>query len=157
MARDQATGKSTIRAIKLTEPFKMDGQLDESIYKTYPGFDGMVQASPRYREPATEKTEIWVSFDGENIYVSAKVWDTAPPEKWIANELRRDTNQMRNNDHFGVGFDTFYDRRSGYMFYANPIGGFADYSVVDEGAPNTDWNPVWLARTGRFDGGWTVW
>lgn len=156
MARDQATGKSTIRAIKLTEPFKMDGQLDESIYKTYPGFDGMVQASPRYREPATEKTEIWVSFDGENIYVSAKVWDTAPPEKWIANELRRDTNQMRNNDHFGVGFDTFYDRRSGYMFYANPIGGFADYSVVDEGAPNTDWNPVWLARTGRFDGGWTV-
>jgi hypothetical protein len=156
MARDEASGKSTIRAIKLTEPFKMDGQLDEAFYKTYPGFEGLVQASPRYREPATEKTEIWVSFDGDNIYVSAKVWDTAPPEKWIANELRRDTNQMRQNDHFGVGFDTFYDRRSGYMFYANPIGGFADYSVVDEGAPNTDWNPVWLAKTGRFDGGWTL-
>ena len=156
MARDEESGKSTIRAIKLTEPFKMDGQLDESFYKTYPGFEGLVQASPRYREPATEKTEIWVSFDGDNIYVSAKVWDSAPPEKWIANELRRDTNQMRQNDHFGVGFDTFYDRRSGYMFYANPIGGFADYSVVDEGAPNTDWNPVWLAKTGRFEGGWTL-
>ena len=116
----------------------------------------MVQASPRYREPSTEKTEIWVSFDGDNIYVSAKVWDQAPPEKWIANELRRDTNQMRNNDHFGVGFDTFYDRRSGFMFYANPLGGFADYSVVDEGSPNTDWNPVWQAKTGRFDGGWTI-
>ena len=50
---------------------------------------------------------------------------------------------MRQNDHFGVGFDTFYDRRSGFMFYANPLGGFSDYSVVDEGAPNTDWNPVW--------------
>ena len=43
------------------------------------------------------------------------------------------------------------------MFYANPLGGFADYSVVDEGAPNTDWNPVWdvadrpLRR--RLDGG----
>ena len=156
MARDQATGKSTIRAVKLTEPLKLDGQLDESIYKTYPSFDGMVQASPRYREPSTEKTEIWVSFDSDNLYVSAKVWDSAPPEKWIANELRRDTNQMRNNDHFGVAFDTFFDRRSGYMFYANPIGGFADYSVVDEGQPNTDWNPVWLAKTGRFDGGWTI-
>ena len=156
MARDEASGKSTIRAIKLTEPFKMDGQLDESFYRTYAGFDGMVQASPRYREASTEKTEIWVSFDGDNLYVSAKVWDQAPPEKWIANELRRDTNQMRNNDHFGVGFDTFYDRRSGYMFYANPIGGFADYSVVDEGSPNTDWNPVWLAKTGRFEGGWTI-
>ena len=63
---------------------------------------------------------------------------------------------MRNNDHFGVGFDTFYDRRSGFMFYANPLGGFADYSVVDEGAPNTDWNPVWDVRTGRFEGGWTL-
>ena len=156
MARDAASGKSTIRAIRLGEPLKLDGQLDESIYQTYAGFDGMVQASPRYREPSTEKTEIWVSFDSDNIYVSAKVWDETPPEKWIANELRRDTNQMRNNDHFGVGFDTFYDRRSGYMFYANPIGGFADYSVVDEGQPNTDWNPVWQAKTGRFDGGWTI-
>ena len=95
-------------------------------------------------------------FDGDNIYVAAKCWDTAPPEKWIANELRRDTNQMRQNDHFGVGFDTFYDRRSGFMFYANPLGGFSDYSVIDEGAPNTDWNPVWDVRTGRFEGGWTV-
>jgi len=42
------------------------------------------------------------------------------------------------------------------MFYANPIGGFSDYSVVDEGAPNTDWNPVWSVKTGRFDGGWTI-
>ncbi len=63
---------------------------------------------------------------------------------------------MRNNDHFGVAFDTFYDRRSGFMFYANPLGGFADYSVVDEGSPNTDWNPVWDVKTGRFDGGWTL-
>lgn len=155
MARD-AANRSTIRAIKLSEPMKLDGQLDEGFYQKYPGFEGLLQASPVYLQASTEKTEIWVSFDGDNIYVSARVWDSAPPEKWIANELRRDTNQMRQNDHFGVGFDTFYDRRSGYMFYANPIGGFADYSVVDEGAPNTDWNPVWSAKTGRFDGGWTI-
>ena len=34
-------------------------------------------------------------FDGDNIYVAARCWDRAPPDKWIANELRRDTNQMR--------------------------------------------------------------
>ncbi len=151
-----ADGRPTIRAIKLTEPFRVDGQLDEAIYQRYPGFGGMLQASPRYGEASTEKTEIWVSFDADHIYVSARLWDQAPPDKWIANELRRDTNQMRNNDHFGVGFDTFYDRRSGFMFYSNPLGGFADYSVVDEGAPNTDWNPVWLSKSGRFDGGWTI-
>jgi hypothetical protein len=70
--------------------------------------------------------------------------------------LRRDTNQLRQNDHFGVSFDTFYDRRSGFVFYTNPLSARADYSVVDEGAPNSDWNPVWESKTGRFDGGWTV-
>ena len=156
MARDEATGKSTIRAIKLGEPFRLDGQLDESIYREAPGFGGMLQLAPRHGQPSTERTEIWVSYDAEHIYVSARCWDSAPPDRWIANELRRDTNQMRNNDHFGVGFDTFYDRRSGFMFYANPLGGFADYSIVDEGQPNSDWNPVWDVRTGRFEGGWTV-
>ena len=33
---------------------------------------------------------------------------------------------------------------------------FSDYSTIDEGQPNTDWNPVWNVRTGRFDGGWTM-
>jgi len=156
MTRDEKTFKSTVRAIKLLAPLKFDGRLDDEVYSQYAGFGGMLQVAPRYNEPSTEKTEIWVLFDGENIYISAKLYDTAPPDKWIANELRRDTNQMRQNDHFGVGFDTFYDRRSGFMFYANPLGGFADYSVIDEGSPNTDWNPVWDVKTGRFDGGWTV-
>ena len=156
MTRDEATGKSTIRAIKLREPLRFDGKLDEAVYSEAKAFGGMLQAAPRYNQPSTERTDIWVLFDGDNIYVSARCWDPAPPDKWIANELRRDTNQMRNNDHFGVGFDTFYDRRSGFMFYANPLGGFADYSIIDEGFPNTDWNPVWDVRTGRFEGGWTL-
>ena len=156
MTRDTATGKSTVRAIKLRAPLNFDGRLDDEIYGQYRGFEGMVQVAPQYLVEPTEQTEIWVMFDDANIYVAARVHDTAPPEKWIANELRRDTNQMRQNDHFGVAFDTFYDRRSGYMFYANPLGGFADYSVVDEGQPNTDWNPVWNVKTGRFDGGWTL-
>ena len=156
MARDEETGKSTIRAVKLNEPLRFDGRLDDAVYEQFAGFGGMLQVAPRYNQPSTERTEIWVLFDGDNIYVAARCWDDAAPDKWIANELRRDTNQMRNNDHFGVGFDTFYDRRSGFMFYANPLGGFSDYSVIDEGAPNTDWNPVWDVRTGRFEGGWTL-
>ena len=156
MTRDDANGKSTVRAIKLSAPLKLDGRLDDEVYTRFTPFDGMVQAAPAYGQASTERTDIWVMYDGENIYVSARCWDAAPPEQWIANELRRDTNQMRNNDHFGVAFDTFYDRRSGFMFYANVLGGFADYSVIDEGGSNSDWNPVWEVRTGRFEGGWTI-
>ncbi len=70
--------------------------------------------------------------------------------------MRRDTNQLRQNDTFLVLFDTFHDRRNGYIFYANPIGGLADSQVTDEGAPNTDWNTVWNVKTSTFEGGWTI-
>ena len=142
-------------AIKLTEPFVHDGRLDERVYGDNEPFGDFIQVVPRNGDLASERTDVWITYDDRNIYVSARVHDSAPPEQWVANELRRDTNQMRNNDHIGVTFDTFYDRRSGFMFYTNPLGGFADYSVVDEGSPNTDWNPVWTTRTGRFEGGWT--
>ena len=91
-----------------------------------------------------------------NIYVSARVWDSAPESEWVANELRRDTQQLRQNDTFGVMFDTFYDRRNGVMFYTNPLGALAEFGITNEGNPNSDWNPVWDVRTGRFEGGWTV-
>jgi Domain of unknown function (DUF5916) len=155
ISRD-VTGRATVRSIKLREPLRLDGRLDESVYTEYQPFGGFLQVAPQYNALSTEKTDVWVMYDAENIYVAARLWDSLPPEKWIANELRRDTNQLRQNDHFGVMFDTFYDRRSGFMFYTNPLGALADYSVIDEGAPNTDWNPVWESRTGRFDGGWTV-
>jgi hypothetical protein len=155
ISRD-ASGRATVRAIHLTAPLRVDGRLDEEVYATVPPFGGLIQVVPKAGAPASERTDVWVMFDATNIYVAARVWDSAPPERWVANELRRDTNQLRNNDTFGVMFDTFYDRRSGVMFYTNPLGAIADYSVVDEGQPNTDWNPVWSVRTGRFDGGWTV-
>ena len=38
-----------------------------------------------------------------------------------------------------------------------PIGGIYDSWVTNERAPgNTDWNPVWNSKAGRFSGGWTA-
>jgi hypothetical protein len=155
IARD-ASGHATVRAIKLSAPLRVDGKLDEEIYQLEKPFGGFIQVTPRYGEPQTERSDVWITYDDEHIYVSCRCWDSEPEDKWIANELRRDTSQLRQNDQIGVSFDTFYDRRSGFVFYTNPLGARADYSVVDEGGPNTDWNPVWDVKTGRFEGGWTV-
>jgi len=155
ISRDEG-GKVTVRAIKLTAPLVLDGKLDEEVYAQERSFGGFLQVAPKYGAPETERTEVWVMYDTEYMYVTCRCWDSASPDEWIANELRRDTNQLRQNDHIGVSFDTFYDRRSAFLFYTNPLGARADYSVVDEGAPNSDWNPVWESRTGRFEGGWIV-
>ena len=148
-------GRATVRAVRLTEPLNVDGALDEAAYQT-PPITGLIQTLPLEGEPASERTEAWVFYDDDNLYLVCRCWDSAPPEEWIANEMRRDAPQLRQNDVFGALFDTFHDRRNGFNFYTTPLGARADQWITDEGNPNRDWNPVWFVRTGRFDGGWTA-
>ena len=155
ISRD-AEGNATVRATRLGEPLRLDGVLDEPLYGQVPAVSDFIQSLPDAGAEPTERTEAWIAFDDSDIYVSARIWDSAPESEWVANEMRRDTNQLRQNDTFGVMFDTFYDRRNGVMFYTNPLGALAEFAITNEGNPNTDWNPVWDVRTGRFEGGWTV-
>src|SRR5262245_38756708 len=143
----------TVRAVRAT--VRVDGRLDEAIYESTAPISSFLQQEPDEGAAATEKTEAWVLFDDDVIYVSARCWESHP-ERRVANEMRRDTNQLRQNDTFAVLFDTFHDRRNGYLFTANAIGGLGDSQITDEGPPNTDWNTVWNVQTGRFDGGWTI-
>ena len=155
MTRD-ADGRATVRALRLQAPPSLDGVLGEAVYAQAPPISGFIQQLPDEGAPATERTEVWVLYDAEHVYVAARCWDSTPEAQWIANEMQRDSFQLINNDWFSVAFDTFYDRRNGLAFLVNPIGGFFDYEISDEGSPNNDWNPVWDVRTGRFAGGWTV-
>ncbi len=150
-----AGGTITVRAIRTTSEMRVDGRLDEDVYGATAPITDFVQQEPNEFAPATEKTEAWVFFDDDLIYVSARCYETEPHRR-VANEMRRDTSQLRQNDNFAVLFDTFHDRRNGYLFYANPIGGLADSQITDEGPPNVDWNTVWSVKTGQFDGGWTI-
>ena len=155
ITRDER-GQATVRATRLDHPLKIDGRLDEAAYSAVPSIDGFIQNLPREGQPSTERTEAWVFYDQNNIYVCGRLWESAPPSKWTANEMRRDTSQLRQNDNFGIVLDTFHDRRNGFKFYTNPLGARADQVITDEGNPNADWNPVWDVKTGRFEGGWTV-
>jgi hypothetical protein len=154
VSRDGA-GHVTVRAVRVGMPIRVDGRLDEAVYESTVAIGEYLQQEPNEGQPATEKTESWVFFDDTNIYVSARCWDTHP-ERMVANEMRRDTNQLRQNDTFAVLFDTYHDRRNAFLFYANPIGGFADSQITDENPPNVDWNTIWEVKTGRFSGGWTI-
>ena len=151
-----AEGGATVRAVRLDAPLQLDGVLDEPIYAAVEPFGDFIQQSPDEGAPATEPTDAWIFFDDESIYVGARIHESVPESAWVANEMQRDSFQLINNDGFIVVFDTFYDHRNGFSFRVNPIGGFSDQQITDEGNPNPDWNPVWDVRTGRFDGGWTV-
>ena len=153
ISRDN-TGLATVRAIRLTEPLRVDGRLDEAVYQEVLPMGDFIQSVPQEGARAAERTDGWVTFDAENLYVSARCWDQATPDHWVVDEMGRD--RIGSNENFGVALDTFHDRRNGVMFYTNPLGGRQDFAITDEGNANLDWNPVWDVRSGRFSGGWTV-
>jgi hypothetical protein len=157
MSRD-AAGRATVRAVRLDEPLRIDGNLNERVYQEVDALSGFVQVEPDVGAAATEETDVWVFFDDDNVYVSARVWDSAPESEWVANEMRRDSFNVLQNDRVGFLFDTFYDRRNGVIFNANPIGGRTDGQMTDERTDtyNGDFNPIWDVRTGRFEQGWTL-
>lgn len=149
-------GRATVRATRVTEPMSIDGDLDEPFYETTLSIPDLIQSVPDVGAAPTERTESWIGFDDDNVYVAARLWDSAPESEWTANEMRRDAGTIRSNDNFGVFLDTYYDRRNSVGLYLTPLGGFADLQMTNEGSPNFDWNAVWEIRTGRFEGGWTV-
>ena len=150
-----AAGRMTIRAIRLAEPLDIDGTLDELLYRDVPGLTDFVQIEPVEGAPATERTEVWLAFDGDNVYISGRCWDSVPESRWIANELRRDSFNIAQNEYIDIVLDTFYDRRNGINLTVNPLGGRMDGQITDERDYAADWNPVWSVRAGRFPGGWT--
>src|SRR6185503_15764435 len=94
----------TDRAVRGT--IRVDGRLDDALYNTTEAIGSFVQQEPDEDTPTTEKTDAWVFFDDDMIYVAARCWESRPGRR-VANEMRRDTNQLRQNDTFAVLFDTF--------------------------------------------------
>ena len=146
----------TVRATRITEPMEVDGALAEPFYQRTRAITELIQSIPDPGEAPTEVTEVWLGFDEENIYVGARVWDSEGPDAVIANEMRRDSPQIRQNDNFGIFLDTFHDQRNAVAFYTNALGALTDYQIDNEGRPNRDWNPIWEVETEWFEGGWTV-
>ncbi|MDO8681251.1 MAG: DUF5916 domain-containing protein [Acidobacteriota bacterium] len=147
-------GRATVRTIRLPSPMQFDGRLDESFYRDTKPFGDFIQQEPHDGQPATEKTEAWVFFDDNNVYVAVRLWETDSKQR-VMSDMRRDSFNLYNNDHIAVIFDTFNDHRNGFGFSSNAQGGIFDWQITNE-QPSPNWNGLWESRTAEFDGGWSV-
>ena len=145
-------GRVTVRATRVTTPLKIDGRLDEDVYRRVPPITAFIQSEPVSGAPTTERTEAWVLFDDRNLYFACRCWDTQP-DRIVANDMRRDSSNLPRHDNFAVAIDTFNDGRNGVFFFLTAIGAMRDAAVTDQ-RPNLDWNPVWDGKVSRFANGW---
>ena len=150
----EPSGKVTVQAMKLQTPLKFDGVLDDAIYRTMAPYTDFVQQEPNEGKLATDRTEAWIVFDETYVYVSARLFEVDRQHR-VANDMRRDAQNLYNNDHFAVILDTFNDHRNGYGFSTNPLGALFDFVATNE-QPSSNWNGLWESRTSNFEGGWSV-
>src|SRR5262245_16349361 len=116
-----ADGRATVRAVRVTQPLRIDGALDEALYRDVRSISDFIQVEPDGGQAATERTETWIAFDEDYVYVSFKVWDSRM-DTLVATEMRRDsTNSWQGNDLVSFIFDTFYDQRTSFTFTMNPL------------------------------------
>ncbi len=141
-----------VQAVQANGPISVDGVLEEKVWKTK-GYSNFVQSDPIDGADPTEKTEVWVAYDKEAIYVAARLYDSNPES--ITSRLgRRD--DFVESDWFIFAVDPYYDRRTGFQFAVNPAGSIVDWTLYNDEWKDTTWDGVWESKTHIDDGGWTV-
>jgi Domain of unknown function (DUF5916)/Carbohydrate family 9 binding domain-like len=150
-----ADARRELVAIAAATPPRIDGVLDDALWRSAEPATGFVQAEPNEGAPASERTEAWVAFDGATLYVAAYLHDGASLAP-VVNDIRKDFQETEQDD-FEVLLDTFGDRRNGYVFITNAEGAKADRQVANEGREiNTSWDATWTVATHRVADGWTA-
>jgi len=105
-----------ISAVRLTKPIQIDGNLQETLYTT-PPCTIFIQLDPDNGRPATERTEVWIGYDDDALYIGARLRDSRP-DSIIGHLGRRDRDE--DSDQFQVAIDSYYDKRSGYFLLSIP-------------------------------------
>ncbi len=151
----QEEGTRRIRVLRVTEPIKIDGKLDEIVWSQAEAVTDFRQQEPNEGTLATEKTEVRLLFDEKNLYIGIHAFDSEPAHI-NARELVRDAS-FSNDDKVEILLDTYHDRRNAFRFAVNPLGTQQDALITDEGRDvNLSWDAPWVSA-GRIDeGGWTV-
>src|SRR5262249_1860675 len=136
-------------------PITLDGALDEAAWQNAAVATGFLQNEPHDGEPATEQTDVRVTYDSEFLYIGVVAHDSSPQDI-IVSDLKKDFDP-NSSDAFEVILDTFHDGRNGYMFATNAAGAKWDAQMVNEGRDvNANWDAIWSVRTRLTSDGWTA-
>jgi len=145
-------GGKTIEIPKLSERASIDGVLDEAVWSQALLINDFHQYEPvEYAEPS-QKTEIWVYYTDEALYIAHHFWED-DPELINANILRQGQG-LAPDDILAVILDPYLDRRNGYRFEVNANGvrweGLFQNVTQIEGS----WDGIWQADASRDNTGW---
>jgi len=143
----------TREIVRTSTPPVIDGFIDEAVWESALYFDDLHQVNPVEYAAPSERTEIYMLYDEDSLYVAARMYiDEAD---LTANVLRRNGNVI-GDDNIVININPFNNQRSGYYFGVNPNGVPVDGIFQNVTQPYNDWDSIFYTAAQRFEWGWTA-
>jgi hypothetical protein len=154
--------RPTFSAVRLDpdDRIAVDGKLDEGSWQRTAPTTQFTQQDPANGEASSERTELRIIFDRDNLYIGVECFDSQPAGL-LFNQMMRD-GALDGDDRFMWVLDSYNTQQSAYYFEINPAGAMGDALVVPAqgglfgSVLNRAWDGIWLARVQRHAQGWTA-
>ena len=154
-------GRPFVRAQRTDQPPRIDGRLDDAVWRSATLVTDFIQTNPVEGAAPTERTEVRIAYDADHLYFAFYA-HYADPTQMRANRLDRD--QAWRDDWIAVIFDTFLDQQRAYRFSVNPYGvqgdailrgGRRSFGPVG-GSGDWSWDALFESGGRIVDDGWTA-
>ncbi|MFK7848399.1 MAG: DUF5916 domain-containing protein [Rhodothermales bacterium] len=135
---------------------RIDGHLDDEIWQTLDPITNFTQLWPEEGAAPTERSEVRIAYDRDNLYFAFKLFDDNP-QLIRAKNLERGGRNDRD-DHAYISLDTYQDKRNAYLFEMNALGTQDDATITDEGITldSFSWDAVFVSETVIDEDGWSM-
>lgn len=120
-------------------PPKIDGLFETDEWKDAVTTSLKFQYEPQENATASEKTEVYLLFDKEFLYLAFRAFDSEP-SLIRAPVSKRDN--IGQDDFVSIWLDTFDDRRRTYVFRFNPLGIQEDGVFTESETGNLAWDGI---------------
>ena len=156
----------------------IDGRLDDEAWRGAVRLTDFVQMNPLEGAPASEDTEVYLAYDGNNFYVGVHA-HYSDAGSIRANRVERD--QTIRDDKLTLYFDPFMDQQRAYVFSVNGYGVQGDATLDSSGRAggrrregpgggggrgrdlpgvippgDTSWDALFASAGGLVEDGWTA-
>jgi len=144
------------QAVLVESPPQIDGVLNEDFWKSVPVISDFTQRDPVDGGTPTERTEVRIAYDVNNLYFGLTLYDSEP--ELIRRSILQREGRIDQDDHVWIALDTYNDDRNAYLFEMNSFGTQGDALFNDESMTLADWNWEGVYRSeARITGeGWTL-
>ena len=138
-------------AARLPSKPTLDGELaNDPAWRGLPAFTDFKQLQPDNGQPATQRTEAFIGYTDDALYVGVMCYEEDPNDIVVAND-------GFSSDSFTFVLDTFRSEQTALVFGTNPVGAEYDGQVSAANPwPDWNWSTVWTVRAKTGEHGWSA-